>query len=497
MLKIDVRDAFLEPIRQGAHRQFSDRYWDAPADFTVNCFNWKPGEGPTLYQMEILQSLVEHQRVSVRGPHGLGKTGLSSWAVWWFILTRAARHEDDWKVVTTASAWRQLEKYLWPEVHKWRKRIIWKEIGISPLTDRQAMTLNIRMGNGTAFAVASNNHNLIEGAHADHILYMYDEAKAIDDPTWDAAEGALVNKNAYALSVSTPGEPMGRFWQIQTRKRGYEDWYVRAVTLNEAIDAGRIDADWAAARANQWGEESAIYLNRVKGEFAETGENSLIPYAWVEAAVERWHQWRSDVEEGKPANLMVSQIGLDVAAMGGDKTVMAVRRGEYILSELIELPQLDTEDTGAEVLSHIRKLDAWGADIQMDVVAYGAALYHWLSRPERFGEDQIYPFHVQWQTDWMDKSQQLIFANLYSAAWYYLRELLDPVNETSQYVCIPDDEELIIELCAPQYDHHGPRGSVQVEKKRQVKKRLKRSPDKADSVVMAYWRPIYGGMDAA
>jgi hypothetical protein len=61
-------------------------------------------------------ALVKHHRVAARGPHGLGKTTLASWVVIWFALTRDG---DDWKVITTASAWRQLEKFLWPEIHKW------------------------------------------------------------------------------------------------------------------------------------------------------------------------------------------------------------------------------------------------------------------------------------------------------------------------------------------------------------------------------------------
>ena len=36
----------------------------------------------------------------------------------------------DWKVVTTASLWRQLSKNLWPEVHKWSRQIDWTKLGM-------------------------------------------------------------------------------------------------------------------------------------------------------------------------------------------------------------------------------------------------------------------------------------------------------------------------------------------------------------------------------
>ena len=63
--------------------------------------------------------------------------------------------------------------------------------------------------------------------------------------TFDAAEGAFSSVGAdldgvgYALAISTPGEPNGRFYDIHARKPGYEDWWVRHVTLAEAIAAGR------------------------------------------------------------------------------------------------------------------------------------------------------------------------------------------------------------------------------------------------------------------
>ena len=53
----------------------------------------------------------------------------------WFALTRDAAGID-WKCVTTAGAWRQLEYYLWPEIHKWVGRLNWDVIGRRPRVAR-------------------------------------------------------------------------------------------------------------------------------------------------------------------------------------------------------------------------------------------------------------------------------------------------------------------------------------------------------------------------
>ena len=119
------------------------------------------------------------------------------------------------------------------------------------------------------------------------------------------------------LALSTPGSPQGRFYDIHAHRPGYEDWHARHVTLADAIEAGRISPEWAEQRRRQWGEQSTIYVNRVLGEFHAGDEDSVIPLAWAEAAVERWHDW----DEAGRADLPGPHIiGVDVARSGEDRT---------------------------------------------------------------------------------------------------------------------------------------------------------------------------------
>lgn len=259
----------------------------------ADCIRFPDGGGPSDYQLEILEELPKKKRVSVRGPHGLGKTTLAAWVVNWAILT-----SDDVKVPTTASAWRQLTKFLWPEIHIWSDRIKWNKVGREPFNKiYELLTLSLkRSPSCEAFAVASkaSSAEFIEGAHAQRIVYVYDEAKAIPDEIWDASEGAFAGAGedteaeAFALAISTPGEQQGRFYEIFRNRMQFNDWWARHVTLEEAIKAGRISREWAEKRRIQWGEKSAVYRMRCLGEFAESEADSLILLSWVEAANLRW-----------------------------------------------------------------------------------------------------------------------------------------------------------------------------------------------------------------
>src|SRR5271154_627495 len=213
-------------------------YYDDPVGFAENCIRWGENEGLTEYQKANLRRLVKNGRLCVRAPHGAGKTTTNAVAILWFALTRDARGVD-WKIITTASAWRQLEKYLWPEVRKWSMRLRWGVIGRGPFAQTEMMRLGLRLPHGEAVAVACEDPATIEGAHADSLLYVYDEAKTIPAETFDASEGAFsgageeTSQEALALACSTPGAPAGRFYDIQSRKVGFEDWTVVHVTKEE------------------------------------------------------------------------------------------------------------------------------------------------------------------------------------------------------------------------------------------------------------------------
>lgn len=463
---------------KSAYDTFKTAYRPDPAGFARDCIAWKRNEGLTTYQEEILTFLGQRRRASVRGPHGLGKTGLAAIAILWFALTHDG---EDWKIATTASAWRQLTKFLWPEIHKWANRLRWDKIGRLPFDERiELHTLNLRLRTGEAFALASNNSALIEGAHADHLLYVFDEAKVIPPPTWDSAEGAFSVGDCYWLAISTPGEPQGRFYDIQRRKPGYEDWWVRHVTKDEAIAAGRVDADWAAARLRQWGEQSSVYINRVLGEFAAADEDGVIPLSWIEAANERWLDWQD--AGGKLDRL--DAIGLDVARFGEDKTVFALRQGKVIP----ELRVYAKEDTMATVgrLAGIQR--AHGGKAWIDEIGVGAGVMDRAKELELDAE----AFNSAERTDLLDRSGELGFADKRAAAYWTVRELLNPAY--GEDIALPPDDELMGDLTAPKWSVQSG-GKIRIEKKEDIRKRTGRSPDKGDGVVMSFWQEpeITGG----
>lgn len=404
---------------------------------------------PTAYQAEILDSVLKHRRVAVRSPHGAGKTSLAAWLVLWAI----ANFKHDFKVITTASAWRQLVRFTWPEIHKWYRQARWELVGFKP----ELLTLSLKTKGGEAFAVASDKPDLIEGAHASTLLYVLDEAKAIAPAIWEGIEGAFATGNCYGLAISTPGARSGRFYDIHRRAPGLEDWHTRHIKLEEAIAAGRVSKEWGEARKRQWGKDSPVYQARVRGEFPEQNEDALTSLAWIEAARER--ELPLDGE---------TIAGLDVARFGSDDSALVVRQGASVLS--IETWQ------GHDTMMTTGRVKAAGVHVNVDVIGVGSGVY------DRLREQHHPCTSINVGAAAEDNEH---FANLHAEIFWKLRERFQQGKIDLSRISRAHYDRLSGELTAMQFKYTST-GKIMLEAKDEMKKRLGYSPDLADALALAF-----------
>jgi len=449
------------------------RWWDDPVLFVNECVGFPDDEDGTPgdladYQADELTELAKRKRVAVRGPRGSGKTMPAALAFWWFACTRELAGAD-WKIPTTAGSWPQISVYLWPEIRKWRNLIDWDRVGLDkPRTGIEFLTHQLKWFHGEAFGRAATDPDLIEGAHAANMLVIIDEGKSVADGIWDSVEGFFSNPgDHYAFALSTPGAAAGRFYDIHSAKPGFEDWYPIHITIDQAISAGRVSQAWADQRLRQWGRDSITYRCHVLAEFAGE-QDGVIPLAWIEQAIERGRQ---DESEHRPY-----RIGVDVADTGDDQTVFAYanQTGVYRIEKILE----------GDVVSHADKLATrvvTGSKVIIDSIGVGAGT---LAQANKLGLDAE-GFVASERSDRRDRTGTFGFVNKRAAAWWNLRERLDP--ELGDNLSLPDDAELLGDLSAPKWREMSG-GKILIESKVDIKKRLGRSTDVGDAVVEAMWQ---------
>lgn len=201
----------------------------------------------------------------------------------------------------------------------------------------------------------------------------------------------------------------------------------------------------------------------------------LIPSAWVHAAQQRF-------TERPPYDVPMCAMGVDIAQGGPDETVLAIRYDGWY-APLIAVPGKDTPDgpsAAALVIKHRRD----DCDIIIDMGGgYGGSCLDHLK-----GNDieHLYAYKGAEGSTRRTSDRKLTFFNRRSEAWWRFREALDPSQRHGSPISLPADSKLVADLTSPTFDI-GMRG-IQVETKEKLVKRLGRSPDRGDAVVMAWHR---------
>jgi hypothetical protein len=193
----------------------------------------------------------------------------------------------------------------------------------------------------------------------------------------------------------------------------------------------------------------------------------VIPTDWVDAAQARWSpDYIADMDS----------MGADIARGGTDHTVVVCRHGGWF-SDPVSVPGVATPNgqTGAAlVIQHRRDL----APVHVDVIGVGGSVYDHLDE----NGIQAIPVNVSKKTHKKAEFGGLGFKNLRAQLYWDLRESLDPRSKS--LLALPPSSEVKADLCSARFRITP--GGIQVESKEDIRKRIGRSPDVGDAILLAH-----------
>jgi hypothetical protein len=196
----------------------------------------------------------------------------------------------------------------------------------------------------------------------------------------------------------------------------------------------------------------------------------VIPTAWIEAAQARW---RADAGRG----IAMTAIGLDVAQGGTDKTVLAGRHGGWY-APLVRKHGHETRD-GSAVAAAVVVFRRGRCPVVVDVGGgWGGDTVARL----RDNGIPVVGFNGANASPGKTRDRQLAFINRRAEAWWRMREELDPGQDGGSAIALPPDASIKADLAAPRWQLTA-RG-IKIEDKDEIRKRLGRSPDEGDAIVM-------------
>lgn len=419
-------------------------------------------------QREILESVRDNRRTAVRSGHGVGKSHTAALVACWWLDTHPPGEAF---VVTTAPTFPQVRAILW--------RYIRRMHTAGSLPGRVNQT-EWHLGEElVAFGrkPADHDESAFQGIHARYVLVILDEACGIPGQLWVAADALTTNTDCRILAIGNPDNPASEFRRVCTPGSG---WHVIGISafdspnltgerVPSAVAQALVSRGWVEEKRAEWGEDNPLYRSKVLGEFSQDSEWQVVRTSDVAAC-------RIDPEKAPSAeDLLPVELGVDVGG-GGDETVIRERRGRVAGREW--RAHTDRPEKIAPLVLHAIK-ESGATCVKIDSIGVGFGVIGELRNKGLRGV-QIRAVNVAEKASKPDK-----YMNLRGELWWEVGRLLSE-RRGWDLSSMANADATIAQLLEPQWDVD-PQGRIRVEKKEEIIKRLGRSPDNADALLLAFY----------
>lgn len=519
-----VAAARLRQIRDPELANPFAEYREEPVRFIQEQY----GITPTPGQCDVLEALVEHRRVALKGSHGEGKTAIGTWAGSWFL---ASRHDS--RVPLTAPHFkRQIKEIFFTRLAEF----YYSSQLLQEHFELLSTELRHRVFPQTWFMTgfSAKDPGKVEGFHpkaGGSLLYLVEEAKAIEEAIWTAIDGAMTGGDVHLFAFSVPGEQLGRFFKVFTSLRDRwkafslpacydrekpamefkeDNWRRRLVKRADSL----VSDQWIDDMAATYGIDHPIFRSKVKAEFADQEGGSLIPLSWIERCqridltllpckecggrviVEdagRQHceecgaSWKDRRRSKRWKNARL-QLGLDVARQGDDRSAWVLSKGGKVV--LIETAaKQDLMSTTGHTVGLVKQLRI--TSLRLDDTGLGGGVTDRIKELQ-FEDEKLNFFDVVPMNFGSAPHNGERFADLPSEMWWHLRELAQGAA-----MQLPEHEGLVAQLTGRRWKELSS-SKIKIESKQDMKKRKVASPDIGDALALAlYPEDWLSGADAA
>jgi hypothetical protein len=469
------------------------------------------GEAPWSRQVAVMDSVRHNRRTAVPASHGPGKSWTAARLVAYWLSVHPVGSAF---VVTSAPTWPQVKAILWREIGKAHKAggllghvtqdAQWKVDGELVAYGRKP---------------ADHDEHGFQGIHAPKVLVILDEATGIPRQLWTAASTLLTNTDARFLAIGNPDDPTSEFAAIcegaDPIEGGMSDrgWHVIPIAAMSTpnFTGEQVSAEMANALVtHMWAEEFArdvggqslvdahrhlvdlcasglglaaglaaltdeqrdvvhsasLYVSKVLGMFPADATDGVIPWSWVRSCV------------GPDARALAGQLevpvrlGVDVGGSEqGDETVVYELCGKHV-GRRWSVRSADPDKVARTVEGAIREANP--DRVNIDSIGIGWGVMGMLRRT--FPQLEVNGVNVGEAA-----SEPSKFVNLRSEIWWTVGRQL---CKDRGWDLTEATEPTLQQLASPRWKED-PSGRVAVERKDDIRKRLGRSTDDADALLLA------------
>ncbi len=428
------------------------------------------GVEPDWWQNELLTAFgnqeLERLRILLQACAGPGKTAGLAWCGLNFMSCYGdyGQHPKGIALSITAD---NLKDNLWAEIAKWHGRSAFLKKAFDYTSERYFCrqhpdTWFLAARSFSKKANPEEQGRVLSGLHSEFVLILIDESGDIPPAVGRTAEQALATcRMGRIVQAGNPTSHEGMLYDASANHP--EKWKIIRITgdPDDPKRSPRIPMDWAAEQIATYGRANPWVMAYILGTFPPSSINSLIGPDEVETAMgrnprEREYSWAQ------------KRWGVDVGRFGDDATILFPRQGLRAWA-CKELRNADGPEVAALLLVEKQEFDS-EADF-VDVEGVGASV---ADAMKSMGMS-FTPVHFSGtpnQPRFFNKRSEMLWE---AAQWTKTAGALMP------------DSLLKGEMCAHTYTLK--KGKIWVVEKDQVKKLIRRSPDRFDALACTFAVP--------
>jgi len=430
-------------------------YYRKPAKFLTDIVRMDLDQ----WQEDLCDVFFEFDRFAISSGHSSGKSAFTAGIAIYFMTF----HVNP-AIIITANTENQLKNKTMRELAKWHKKCLIRD------WYKWSATKFAMVGHeSTWFAEATpqteHNSEAFAGTHEKFVLQIFDEASAIQSSIYEVAEGATATEGGYRkwFCFGNPTQNSGAFYDACFGEQSHR-WHQIIIDTRKCKYADQVQIQ---AWKEDYGEDSDFFRVRVLGLPPQQSITTLISQADVDRALDRF----IPIESYRYAPKI---LGVDCARFGDDETSICFRQGLQV-HWIKSWRGLNEIEIATKVISEIKDLAPQGIFFD-NTGGYGAGA---LDIVQSLGYSAT-PVHFA-STDGIAEQMQ----NKRMDMWESVRAWL-----ADNAVSLPNDQFLARELVTPEYGYNKLTGKKQLESKEEIKKRLGRSPDRADALCLTFAYPI-------
>lgn len=288
-------------------------------------------------------------------------------------------------------------------------------------------------------------------------IYFKDESAFYERP--ELIEASLVANTEVQIDISTPNGNGNPFHQKAV------GGLIPKFTYHWTDDP-RKNKEWKDKKIKEVGE--IIFAQEYDIDYDASLPNICINNSYVRECV--------NIEVDDTGDIVA---GLDVADDGDDKNAITIRQGEKVLY----IDSWSGLDVGQTTLKALNICEEWNVTIMnYDSIGVGAGVKSTVNlvKPKNIECIPVSVAESPSDLKYGDKKFKDTFLNLRAELWWLMRDRVK-----AKKISIINDSELLSELSQPLY-FFNENGKIKIESKKDMRNRGIKSPNKADSLLLAF-----------